>query len=78
MKIKRVTFRDAMAIGGPLSGKTANETDFDIDLSAGIVTLVHKPKDGSEPRSAYLVPFNGCQAAEVSIEELTAPARKGK
>jgi hypothetical protein len=68
-----------MAVGGPLSGKTSDEKDFEsIELDRARTTVALTPKNGDV---VWLVPWCNAQAATASLEEFTAPgpmAAKGK
>lgn len=79
MRLKRVTWINAMAVGGALSGKTSDSKDFEsIELDRARTTVALTPKSGDV---VWLVPWTCAQAATVLIEEFTAPGptvAKGK
>lgn len=78
MRLKRVTWLQSMAIGGPMSGKTSDEKDFEsITLNSAhtTVALVPHAKGDGEP-VAYLVPWQCAQAATCLAEALKPPKAK--
>ena len=73
MKLKSVTWTDAMSFGGPMSGKTSNEKDFEsIELDRGRTTVALTPRGGDV---VFLVPFTRAAVAVCSLEDFTAPAK---
>lgn len=74
MKLKRVAFRDSVAIGGALTGKTADEKDFDISLNAAGTTILLVPTKGGD--LAYLVPWSAAQSATIAMDDAPLPKAK--
>jgi hypothetical protein len=73
MKLKRVAWRDSVAIGGALTGKSSDEKDFaSIELDRARTTVALTPLKGDV---VYLVPWVMAAAATCSVEDFTAPAK---
>lgn len=73
MKLKRVTWENAMSFGGPMSGKTSDEEHFEsIELDRARTTVALTPKNSDV---VFLVPWAKAAMGVCSVEDFTAPAK---
>ena len=79
MRLKKIAFKDPVAIGGKLSGMSFDGKDFvSITLDGARTTIAFEPKGQNEEgeTEVYLVPWSANVRAAIAIKPPAAKAAK--